>query len=224
MFRMSTRTLLYSLSVSLAALVLGCKSAEPHDRAATTADHVVALGNAAGEAQVNLDKAANALDDVSAKAAVDPVTAFDAYKKSLAAFSDSYMAMKNKRAAIADSARTWFDDFQKQNGLIQDEDLRKLGEDRLATFRAKIDDVKKQVDELVTSTDAVETQMNNLRTFLSNDLTADGIKSASGRISDTSKDARKSASGLGKLAKGAGGTADKLRAARPPPPAPAPAK
>ena len=54
----------------------------------------------------------------------------------------------------------------------------------------------------------------DLRTFLSNDLTPDGIKAVEDRIKDVAKDGRKAAGGLGELRKASETLAEKLRAAR----------
>jgi len=204
--------------IALGALAFGCKTTETHDRAATTADHVVAVGGTAGQTQVQLDRAADALDDIVAKAAVDPTSAFKTFRTALEGFSDSFAKLKGERAALGESATLWFSEFQKNNNAIQDMELRKLGEERMADLQSKIGDVQKQVDELLANTTAVEVRMNNLRTFLGNDLTQAGIKTVAGRVSDTTKDARKAAGGLGRLSKSSEAAAEKMRAARPPPP------
>jgi thiamine pyrophosphate-dependent acetolactate synthase large subunit-like protein len=218
---MSTASLLRSLSlataVGFAALALGCQTTEPHDRAATSADQVVAVGSSSGDTQVHLDKTLNALDEVVAKAKVDPKSAYDTFAKSLGQFSSSFAALKQHRATLAQSTQTWFGEFEKQNNAIQDESLRKLGEERLTEFRSQIGDVSKQIDELMAGTSTLEGQLNSLRTYLGNDLTEPGIEAVASRISDTTKDGRKLAGGLGKLSKSSTTVAEKLRAARPPP-------
>ena len=72
------------------------------------------------------------------------------------------------------------------------------------------------MDEILKNANAVDGRLKDLHTYLSNDLTPDGIDAVSGRISDLSKDGRKVAARLGDLSKSSETLAGKLRAARKP--------
>lgn len=216
---MKIQALAIPVLLALTALPLACKSTEGHDRAETTADKVVAVGGAAGQTQIHLDKTLGALEQIEATREQEPKPSFDAFSKSLGSFGSSFAELRSTRASLKSSAETWFTEFEKQNAAIQDEDLRKTGEKRLSAFREQVGEVSKQVDKLIEATGSLELRLKDLRAFLGNDLTADGIKSVSGRIGDDVKEGRKLAARLGELSQASNELAGKLRAARKPAPA-----
>jgi hypothetical protein len=202
----------------LAALPTGCKSTEGHDRAAETADQVVEVGGNAGQTQLYLDKSLDSLGKLVATSAEDPTPAFKAFSGELASFKSEFAEFGSSRAALRTKAETWFAEFEKQNNAIQDEDLRETGTKRLAEFREQVGETSARIDELVGAATKLELRLSDLRTYLSNDLTADGIKAVSGRIEDVTEDGRKIAVGLGELSKASGQLAERMRAARKPAP------
>ena len=113
-------------------------------------------------------------------------------------------------------AESWFKEFEAKNSAIQDEGLREDGAKRLAEFRERMGETSKQVDELLKGAGDVDKTLGDLRTYLGNDLSPDGVKAASGKIADVAKDGHKVAEGLGELSKKSAALATKMRAARKP--------
>lgn len=210
--------------VLLAALPTACKSTETHDRAAMTADAVVEVGGTAGQTQLHLDKTLDALQNITAQAAQDPKPPFNSFASALSSFSSSLKSMTKERAEFETMAQEWFNEFAQRNETISDEDLRKDGTARVEEFRERVADINKQVDALLSDSHAFEGRLNDLRTFLGNDLTTGAVNSVSGRIKDATKDGRGIAERLGKLSKSSEEMAAKLRAAREMAPPPAAAK
>jgi len=204
----------------LSALPMGCKATEGHDRAETTADKVVAVGAAAGQTQLQLDNTLAALAQIEADKSKDPKPAYGTFVKSFDAFCDEHAGLVGARAALKSSAEAWFSEYAKQNSAIQDEDLRETGEKRLANFKELVAETSQQIDKLMESAGSIEGRVKDLRTYLGNDLTPDGIDAVAGRIDDVSSDGRKLAARLGELSKASTELAGKMRAARKPEPAP----
>ena len=198
------------------ALPLACKATEGHDRAESTADRVVDVGAAAGQTQLHLDKTLDALAQLEATRNQDPKPGYKEFTGSYDNFASELATLVKRRDSLRTTAESWFSEYEKQNRSIQDEDLRKTGEKRLSGFREQIADTSKQVDEILKNANAVDGRLKDLHTYLSNDLTPDGIDAVSGRISDLSKDGRKVAARLGDLSKSSETLAGKLRAARKP--------
>lgn len=216
--RVHFQTLSLTALLALAAPMTACKSTEGHDRAETTSERVHTVGHVAGQTQTHLDKTLNALEKVVATKDQGPKAAFDSFTSELGAFESSFAELAKSRDALKSSAEIWFTEFEKNNAAIQDESLRATGAKRLMGFRDQVQDVSKQVDDLMTGTRALETRLGDLRTYLGNDLTPGGIDSVSGRVKDTASDGRKLAEGLGKLSKSSDTLAAGLAATRPPPP------
>ncbi len=210
------RSLTLPALLLLAALPAACKSTEGHDRAADTADQVVAVGHYAGQTQLKLDKTLDALGQVEATKGENPTPAYKAFSSEFRSFSEEYADLVKERAALAAKSEAWFSEFEKQNAAIQDKDLREAGATRLGGFREQVGETAQQVDELLAAAGAVEQRLTDLRAYLGNDLTADGIQAASGKIKDVTKDGRKIAVKLGELSKTSETLASKMRAARKP--------
>lgn len=211
-----TKSLILASFFTVTALFTGCASTEGHDRAAATAEQVVDLGGAAGQTQLRLDNTLAALEKVVATAKQDPQPAYATFVREYDEFSDEFADLTEEREELKAKSATWFAEFEKKNDAIGDADLRKAGTKRLAEFREQVADVSKQVDELMSGTSSLNTRLKDVRTFLGNDLTPQGIETVSGRISDAAKEGRKFAAGLGKLSKSSTDLAAKMRAARMP--------
>jgi|SoiMethySBSTD1v2_1073268.scaffolds.fasta_scaffold593485_2 hypothetical protein len=214
-----TRTLTLPALLLLAALPAACKTAEGHDMAAETADQVLEVGGDAGQTQLYLDKTLDSLEKLSATGGQDPMPAYKAFSSDLASFKSEFDSLRSGRADLRGKAETWFTEFEKRNTAIQDEDLRETGAKRLAEFRDRVAETTGKIDELVEATNKLELRLGDLKTYLGNDLTADGIKAVSGRIEDLSKDGRKIAVRMGELSKASVPLAEHMRAARKPAPA-----
>jgi len=204
-----------ALPVLLLAAV-SCKSTEGHDRAADTADQVVMVGHCAGQTQLTLDHSLEGLKKVDATRGEDPTPAFKEFAGAYDSFTGHLADLRKERASLASKAESWFSEFEMKNAAIQDEDLREDGAKRLAEFRENIGETSKKVDELIKDAGDVEKRLGDLRTYLGNDLSPDGVKAASGKISDVAKDGHKVAEKLGELSKASDALATKMRAARKP--------
>ena len=206
-------------TIALSVLLLAtasCKSTEGHDRAAATADQVVMVGHCAGQTQLALDQSLSSLKQVDATRGEDPTPAFKEFSSAYTSFNGELADLRKQRASLASMAESWFTEFEQKNSAIQDEDLREDGAKRLAEFREKIGETSKTVDELIQGATDVDKTLGDLRTYLGNDLSPDGIKAASGKISDIAKDGHKVAEKLGELSKASDALATKMRAARKP--------
>lgn len=205
-----------ALSLLFFASLTSCKSTEGHDRAADTADQVVMVGHCAGQTQLSLDKSLEALRKVDATREQEPTPAFKTFSSEFDSFREHFADLRKQRANLAAKAESWFSEFELKNAAIQDEDLREDGAKRLAEFREQVGETSKKVDELIKGGTDVEKNLGDLRTYLGNDLSPDGIKAASGKIDDAAKDGHKVAEKLGELSKASEALAEKLRAARKP--------
>jgi phage-related tail protein len=204
-------------TIALSLLLLAsCKSTEGHDHAAATADQVVMVGHCAGQTQLALDQSLNGLKKVDATRGEDPTPAFKEFSSAYDSFTGELADLRKQRAGLSTKAESWFSEFELKNSAIQDEDLREDGAKRLAEFRERIGETSKQVDELIKGASDVDKTLGDLRTYLGNDLSPEGVKAASGKISDVTKDGHKVAEKLGELSKASEALAAKMRAARKP--------
>ena len=193
-----------------------CKSTEGHDRAASTADQVVMVGHCAGQTQLRLDQALNGLKKVDSTRGEDPTPAFKEFASAYSSYTEELADLRKERTTLTARAESWFNEFEMKNAAIQDENLRADGAKRLAEYRERIHETAQQVDDLLKGATTVEKELGDLRTYLGNDLSPDGVKTASGKIADVTKDGHKVAEALGDLSKKSDALATKMRAARKP--------
>ncbi len=215
------RTSSLALVFALAGLPLACKSTETHDRAATTADSIVAVGGVAGQAQLRLDQTLDALEQVAARSVNDPKPPFDAFAAKFDDFQDELDNLESDRVSFENRANTWLAEYAERNETIQDAELRQAGATRVADFRSQIAGITQDVDGILSDARALEARLLDVRTFLGNDLTPQAVRTVSGRIDEITRDGRKLAERLGQLSKSSSETAGKLRAVRTPPAPPA---
>ncbi len=201
-------------ALALAAFAAGCRSTEGHDRAAETADRVVAVGDFAGQTQLRLDKTLDALEQIVATASQDPMPAFQAFADEFEEFQDEFADLRREREGFESTAKSWLAAFERQNSEIQDADLRQSGAARLVELRADVAGISRQIDALIAETQALDVRLKDLRTYLGNDLSAKGIELVAQRIGVTARDGRQVAASLGQLFQSAESLTIKMRAAR----------
>jgi len=201
------------------ALSSACNSAG-HQQADSTGMSMDNLRVAVGALKDKVSAAATSLASVVEKADIDPKASFEQYNKDVTALTDALEKGESNLKSMRDQGQAYFAEWQKQAATISDPDLKKKAEERREKLSKAIAAVSDAMAEARTELVPYVKTNEDVRTYLKNDLTPEGIKS----VADKSKQIGKDSKSIGKkiddvveaLEKGA----PEFKTAKPPPPPP----
>ncbi len=167
----------------------GCQSSG-HDRVAETATQLNALCVRAEAVKADAISVSAALNDLVARADVDPEPAFESFHKSAKTLAKSYQAFESRLAVARTDADKMFAEWNRNWAAIEDEDLKEKSYERrkqltkaMANALAAMQPVAQDAKNYVSAT-------NDLVTYLDQDLTSASIRSTASRAKSHAKSAR----------------------------------
>jgi len=219
---MNTRTALVSLAL-LPAILLGsaCQSSSGNQKAESTAMSMDGLREAVHKLKGRVTAAATSLATVVEKGAVDPKGPFDQYKKDVASVLEGLSTAESNLKSIKSQGQAYFAEWEKQAATITDPDLKEAAAERRTRLAKAIEDVSGQMDEARAEIAPFVTQIQDVQTYLSNDLTPAGIESVEGKSKDITKGAKSIGDELDDVVETLEKHAPEFKTAKPPPPPPA---
>lgn len=221
---MILRNKLTALAIA-AALSLGaaCKSAG-HDKSDTTARHMDDLRMSVETLKTNVDSAATSLWTVVEKREVDPKPPFDQYKKDVSAVVGFLSRAESNLKAVRAEGQAYFAEWEKQAAAIQDPELKEASEARRAKLTEALEEIGKAMDAARTELAPFVATIQDVQTYLSNDLTPAGVDSIEGKAKKLRKDAESIGEKLDDVVEAVEEGSPAFKTAKPPPPAEQPKK
>jgi chromosome segregation ATPase len=219
---MNPRTALASL-ILVPALLLNsaCQASSGSAKAESTAMSMDGLQKAIETLKAKVNAAAGSLATVVEKGGVDPKGPFEQYKKDVEAVVDGLSKAESNLKSIRSQGAKYFAEWEKQASTIKDEDLKKTAQERRARLSKAIEDVSTAMDAAREEIKPFVTSIQDVQTYLSNDLTPAGIESIGGKSKQVSKSADSIGDKLDDVYKALQKGAPEFKMAKPPPPPPA---
>jgi hypothetical protein len=221
---MNPRIALASL-ILLPALLLNsaCQASSGSAKAESTAMSMDGLQKAIETLKAKVNAAAGSLANVVEKGAVDPKGPFEQYKRDVEAVEDGLSKAESNLKTIRSQGAKYFAEWEKQAATIHDEDLKKTAQERRTRLSKAIDDVGTAMDAAREEIKPFVSSIQDVQTYLSNDLTPAGIESIEGKSKQITKSADSIGDKLDDVYKALQKGAPEFKMAKPPPPPP-PAK
>ena len=196
---MKTKTILLNLlTLAVAVGFSGCASSG-YQQADKTGEGIADFREAIVEAKQSVDGAMASLSKTSETAATDPRKAFEAYSKSVDKVEDARAKAKSRADDVKAQGAAYFKQWEKQLAEIANPDIRKMAEDRKAKLNETFAKVAPLLEQAKSDFDPFLSDLKDLRTFLSNDLTVTGVDAAKGIIKKTRATGTKVQSSLDEL-------------------------
>lgn len=216
-----TRHTLLSFSLLAALLAPACTS--------TGSDKGAATGKTAEQAakqielvNTQLDATLAALSDLVKKPAPDLGPQFKTYTKNLAQLESTAEEVAALAARIETKSQEYFTVWDAQLAEVQNEDIRARSAERREAISAGFKKIQGEYSEVREEFKPLLSNLRDVRTVLSADLTMDGMKAIESTVKKTGKDSESVKESLEELAARFREIGVKL--SRSGPPAPAPAK
>lgn len=201
------------------ALAAACETSG-HQRADSTAMSMDGLRAASVALKDKVTAVSTSLATVVEKADVDPQTPFKQYVKDVSALKDALNRADTNLKAMKDQGQTYFAEWQKQAASISDPDLKKKAEERREKLSKAIAEVSEAMAAARGEIAPYVKTSEDVQTYLKNDLTPAGVKSADDKSKQMSKDAKSIGKKLDDVVEALEKHAPEFKTAKPPPPPP----
>lgn len=166
-----------AVALFCAALLAGCASSG-YKQADKTGDAINTLRNDVLNIKTSVDASLKAMDDLAAAASTDPRKAYEAFAKSVTQVESAGAKAKKNAETMQARGDAYFQQWETQLSSVQNEKIRTLARERKVKLQEAFGNIKKSAQGAKDTFPTFLSDLKDLRTLLSTDLTVQGIASA----------------------------------------------
>lgn len=175
-----------AIATALAATIItGCGTTAGYKRADKTGAGIAEFREEVTRAGAAVNDTVRTLDDVAATADTNPRKAFEAFSKSVTQLDAAATKAKKSGQDIQEQGQAYFKQWEQQMAQVKNPEIRNLATQRRAKLQATFDNIKKYTEPLKAQFDPWMSDLKDLRTYLSNDLTVTGVDTAKSLFAKT---------------------------------------
>jgi hypothetical protein len=174
-------------AAGLAVLVAGCGSTSGYNQADKTGEAINTLRNDIVNIKSSVDESLKALGAVEASASTDPRKPFDVFARSVDKVDAAGKTAEKDANEMRERGAAYFQQWETQLSQVKSEDIRELAQKRKARLQEAFDSIKTAAQDAKTAFPVFLSDLKDLRTVLSTDLTIQGIDSAKSPIKKAKK-------------------------------------
>ena len=176
----------WAATIAAAALLLaGCGTTAGYKQADKTGAGIAEMRAEVVNGQKAIDQTVLALEQVAATANTDPRKAFEQYSKSLANLESTAVKTRKRSEEIQARGQAYFKQWEQQLAEVKNPQIRQLAEQQRAKLQATFDTIKQYAEPLKAKFDPWLSDLKDLKTYLSNDLTISGVDAAKSLLAKT---------------------------------------
>jgi ABC-type transporter Mla subunit MlaD len=168
----------------LACIGAGCSTPGASDLAAGTARRMSETSKTCDTLSNQIGQTTGALQSVVSNARADPREAYVTYSHNLGALTKLVEEARANHETLGKDGNTYFAQWEKSNRTIGDETLRKKADQRKNDVHDEFTRTTKQLDSALEDLGPFVSQLEDVRAYLSSDLSSAGIESLRGRVGD----------------------------------------
>lgn len=183
-------------------LVLGlsaCQTSEP-DKGASTGKTVDQAATEVGQTITHLDATLASLKDLVKNPAPDLNPQFKTYTTSLGLLEASAGKVRDLAATMDAKSQEYFLQWDTQIATVQNEDIKARSTERREAISASFKEIQNEYSEVRNEFKPLLSDLRDVRSVLSADLTLDGLKSIEGTVEDVSESSKPVKESLQELA------------------------
>jgi hypothetical protein len=172
------------LTLVLACIGAGCSTPGASDLAAGTARRMSEASKTCDTLSSQIGQTTGALQSVVSNARADPREAYGTFARNVATLAKLVEEARASHETLTKDGTTYFAQWEKSNRTIGDETLRKKADERKNDVRDEFTRTTKQLDSALEDLGPFLGQLEDVRAYLSSDLSSAGIESLRGRVGD----------------------------------------
>jgi len=173
------------LGVCCALFAVGCGSTRGYQQADKTGEAINTVRNDIVNVKAAVDASMKALDALAAAATTDPRKAYETYAKSVDKVEKAAKTAKDDADDMNAHGAEYFKNWEAQLAAVQNPEIRRLAQERRGKLQEAFGTIKTAAEGTKTSFPPFLSNLKDLRTALSSDLTVQGIAAAKGIFAKT---------------------------------------
>lgn len=178
----TTSQLIATVLVAGATLWLAGCATSGYQKAEKTSAGIVEYQTEITKGKQAIDATLQALGQVTETADTDPRAAFHLFTRNLATLESVTAKVRKRNQELKAKGDAYFKRWQQEIATMQNPEIRQLSEEQKVKLKATFDGIQGHVDPIKAKFDPWLSNLKDLRTYLSNDLTSSGINAARGLI------------------------------------------
>ncbi len=182
--KINTLKLTFLTTVAGFALLTGCATSG-YKHADKTGEGIAEFRDEVVNVKKAVDGAMSNLSQTAADAATDPRKAFEKFSKSVDQVENARAKAGKRAADVKAAGASYFKQWEKQLADIQNPEIRKVAAERKGKLNEQFGKVVPLLEQAKADFDPFLSDLKDLRTFLSNDLTVTGLDAAKGIVKKT---------------------------------------
>jgi hypothetical protein len=167
------------------ALMTGCATKSGYKQADKTGAGITEFREEIVNGKKDIDNTMTALSQVAATANQNPRAAFEKYSKSVTDLESTAEKVKKRAADMQARGQAYFTQWEKEMQEVQNPEIKNLAMQRKAKLQETFDSIKKYTGPLKEQFGPWMSDLKDLRTYLSNDLTVTGVDAAKSLFAKT---------------------------------------
>jgi len=194
-----TKTLtLLALAAGSGYLLVACKTAG-YQQADKTGEGIASYRQEILDGKNAIDKTMASLDAIAATATTNPRPAFEQYSKDVSNLESVANKIRKRGEDMRAKGQAYFAQWQQQLAQVKNPEIQQLGRQQKEKLQTAFDNIKTVAEPLKTQFAPWMSNLKDLQTYLSNDLTVNGVDAAKSlfrRTHDQGQEVQKSMDAL----------------------------
>lgn len=167
-----------ALAMAASLLMTGCGTTSGYKQADRTGEGIAQFRDEITKGKTAVDATMRSLGDIAATANTDPRKAFEQYSKDVANLESTAAKIRKRGQDMKEQGQAYFKQWEQQMASVQNPEIRRLSEQRKAKLQETFDAIKQFTEPLKVQFDPWMSDLKDLQTYLSNDLTVAGVDAA----------------------------------------------
>lgn len=172
-------------------LVIGvsaCASTKGYKKAENTSSSMEKFNTEITNTRAQVDVALKALTDLAAAPEADLRKTFETFSKAVDRVEAHAKRVRARADKMSENGQSYFDAWRKEFVAISNPELRRRSEERLQQTIANYDSIITKMQAAKESFQPFQTDLKDIQTYLSVDLSSQGVQSLEDIIAKTQKD------------------------------------
>jgi len=176
---------LTAVTAGVMTLLSGCGTTSGYKQADKTGAGIAEFRDEIVKGKTAIDATMKSLSDIAASANTDPRAAFTKYSKDVANLESTAATIRKRAQTMRDQGQAYFAQWEKELAEVKDPEIRALAQQRKAKLQETFESIRKYSDPLKAQFDPWMSNLKDLQTYLSNDLTIAGVEAAKSLFAKT---------------------------------------
>ncbi len=176
---------LTALATGAGLLLSGCTTTSGYKQADKTGEGIAQYRNEVVVVKYAVDETLKSMDQVEVTANTDPRQSFERFSRSVTALDAAAARAETRGEAMKAEGDTYFKHWEEQLAQVKNPEIKKLAEERREKLWAAFEAIKKVAEPLRAQFNPWLSDLKDLQTYLSNDLTIAGVDAAREQFTKT---------------------------------------